>query len=384
MPTPTPATVLLSVSPGAAADDLRAALAEAGFAVLTHALGSAPGVDFGPVAVAVVDVGDRSDAAAAQTRRWRAELGDDVVPIVWVLSAPDAAVAVRGLECGADAVLARPLDGPAFVAQVRSGVRTRAAALRVAARAAEAKLLGEQLSRAMTQADRDLDTAKRIRLASLPRAFPEVGAARFAVSHLSRGRVGSDFYGVQAVDAHRVAFFVGDTIGSAAGGLLRVFVSQVAAAHAATSPADVLAAVNRALRALDLPDPPLVAMLAGGLDTRTGELAVARAGLPAPVFVPADGEVAAWAVPGPFLGVAETTYSVRTGVLQRGGKLLVGTDGIRPDGTPGPDADAPLLATASRHRELTGQRFVDAVARDLLATVRHDDDFTLLGIELPP
>jgi serine phosphatase RsbU (regulator of sigma subunit) len=253
----------------------------------------------------------------------------------------------------------------------------------VAARAGEAKLLGEQLNRALAQADRDLDTARRIRLAALPRSFPEVGAARFAVSHLSRGRVGSDFYGVHAVGAHRVAFFVGDTIGPAAGGLLGVFAAQVASAHAAGSPAEVLAAVGRALRALDLPDPPLVAMLAGSLDTRSGQLAIARAGLPAPVFVPADGNAEAWSMPGPFLGVAETTYPVRTGVLRRGDKLLVGTDGVRPDGTPGPDDDAPLLLAAARHRELAGQRCVDAVARDLLAAVRHDDDFTLLGVELP-
>src|SRR5262245_46452706 len=101
-----PATVLLSSPPDANSDELRKIVASAGFAVADHLLGSAPAVDFGPVVVAVVDVGERpaqpavpgstagaapakdwTEIASAQTRRWRAELGDQFVPVLWVASA---------------------------------------------------------------------------------------------------------------------------------------------------------------------------------------------------------------------------------------------------------------------------------------------------------
>src|SRR5262245_48596453 len=134
-----PPILVSAVSPP---DDLRGLLAEAEFETRDHTLGSTPPVDFSSIAAAVVDVGERPDMASAQTRRWRAELGDDLVPVVWVLPTADARLAARGLEAGADAVLARPLDPAVFVAQVRSAARARAAASRVTARANESRLLG--------------------------------------------------------------------------------------------------------------------------------------------------------------------------------------------------------------------------------------------------
>jgi serine phosphatase RsbU (regulator of sigma subunit) len=124
-------------------------------------------------------------------------------------------------------------------------------------------------------------------------------------------------------------------------------------------------------------------MLAGLVNVRDGSLTVARAGLPAPVFLPAVGEPEAWSAPGPFLGTAETLFAPVRGILLPGDRLIVGSDGTRPDGDPTttvrPDH---LFAAAVRHRGLTGQAFVDAVARDLLPQVLHADDFTLLVVEM--
>src|SRR5262249_50661834 len=127
---------------------------------------------------------------------------------------------------------------------------------------------------------------------------------------------------------------------------------------------------------------PLVAMLVGVLNAQTGSVTLARAGLPAAVHVPATGTPGVWAVPGPFLGTADTTYQPLTGTLSPGDRLLIGTDGTRPDGDPGPVGSDRLLEAAAKHRALRGSEFVDAVARELLAHVRHADDFTLLGMEM--
>ena len=155
MPPPAPPTVLLSGPPQSPLDDLRRALASAAFAVADHTLGAATPVDFGPVVVAVVEVGGKPDAAAAQTRRWRIELGDEFIPIVWVLPEHSPELAAKGLDAGADACLPRPLDPAEFVAQVRAAARARATAARLAGKAAEALLLGDQLRKTYAQLDRE-------------------------------------------------------------------------------------------------------------------------------------------------------------------------------------------------------------------------------------
>jgi phosphoserine phosphatase RsbU/P len=377
--------VLLSTSPNSGpADDLRDLLMASGFAVQPHTMGSPAGVDFAPIQVGLIDVGGKVEAAVAQTRRWRAELGEEVVPIVWASSRVDPELAVAGFDAGADSVIARPLNPAVFEAQMRSAVRCRTAAARVSARAAESRILGEHLTRALAQFDRELEASRRIRFAFLPQSLPAVGAVRFAVCHRPRARTGGDFYSVHAVDPGRVVFHIGDVVGSGAGGgLLGRLVAEMvsAAAREANTPGELLASVNRELLRLGLEDQPLVALLVGILNAHTGEVAIARAGLPAPVLIPAKGEPATWAVPGPFLGTAETTYCVHKATLFPGDKLLIGTDGTRADGDPSPTEDTRFLERGAAHRTQTGQAFVDAVARDLLADVRHNDDFTLFCLE---
>jgi hypothetical protein len=55
---------------------------------------------------------------------------------------------------------------------------------------------------------------------------------------------------------------------------------------------------------------------------------------------------------------------------------------MRADGNPEQNRTDQLLVFAERNRALSGQSFVDAVARDLLADVRHEEDFTVLALEM--
>ena len=385
-------TVLLSVYPQAPADDLRRILPAAGFTMTDHSLGSTPTVDFGPIVAAVIEVGERADIAAAQTRRWRVELGDEFVPVLWILPSASADLAAVGLVAGADACLPRPVPPAVFVAQIKSMARARSSAARVGAKAAEARLLGDQLQKAYAQIDSELEMARRVHRTFLPRTVPQVGAARVAVCYRPRSRVGGDFFDVRRLDEIHLGFFLGDVIGrgTATGSLLGVFVKQVANLKEITGtryrlvpPDEVLVGVNRELLGLGLDDPPLVAMLVGVLNVRDGSVTVARAGSPAPIHIPASGAPQAWAIPGPFLGTADTGYQSIKAVLAVGDKLVMGSDGTRPDGDPAPGSGPDrLLHVATQHRALSGQAFVDAIARDLLPHVRHPDDFTLLAVEM--
>jgi len=314
-------TVLLS----AATDAPRAAVEAAGFAVVAHALGSTPPVDFTPVAVAVV-VAEPVPAAAAQTRRWRAELADEFVPVVWLVTRPEAVPV--GLDAGADVCLVLPVEPAHLAAQLRSLARTRAAAARVATRAAEARLLGDQLRQSFARADADRELARRVGRAALPTELP----AGVSVTRRSRDRAGTDFHDARRLADGRVVFLVGDVPGrgGAAGSLIGLLALRAAFPPGADpDPAAALERVNRELLALGLDDPPLVALLAGVADA--GTITVARAGLPPPVWRPAGGEPEAWSAPGPFLGTAEATYPALARPFGPGDRLVVATAGD--DGT---------------------------------------------------
>jgi len=377
--------VLLSSLPHSNPDAIRESLAAAGFAVVPHALGSAPAVDFTSLAVAAIDVGERVDLAAAQTRRWRLELGDHIVPVLWLLPDASAAIAFQGYEAGADACLVRSSEPGTLAAQVKALARTQAAAARLARKAGESLLLGEQLRKSRAQLEREHEMGRRIRRGSLPQTLPEVSGVRFSILHRPQTAHGGDFYDVRRLDEHTVGFFLGDALGrGASGNLLGVLVNQAThlkvisgQRYRLVPPEEALVEVNRTLLGLGLDEPPLVAMLVGTLDARDGTLALARAGLPAPVFIPANGEPEVWSVPGPFLGAADATYTPRRGTLQPGDKLLLASDGASPPG----ETPDPLIDSVKRHRQLSGSAFTDAVAADLLPHARQPDDFTLLLAE---
>jgi len=379
------ARVLFSSFATPAAEALRASLIEAGFTVVPHGLGTAPAVDFSTVAVAVIDVGERVDLAIAQTRRWRLELGDQIVPILWLLPDSSAAIAHQGYEAGAEACLSRLAEPVTLAAQVKALARTQAAAERLAVKAGETLLLGDRLRKAHAALEREHELGRRIHRGFLPAALPEVGAIRFSIVHRPQNANGGDFFDVRRLDEHHLGFFLGDVLGRAASGsLLGVLVKQATVLKEITGnryrlvpPEEALVEVNRTLIGLSLDDPPLVAMLVGSMDVRNGDVSIARAGLPAPVHIPAKGEVEVWSVPGPFLGTAETTYSPRRATLQPGDKLLFASDGASPPG----ELPDPLLAAATRHRDLSGEAFTAALATDLLPLSRHADDFTLLLAE---
>jgi serine phosphatase RsbU (regulator of sigma subunit) len=274
---------------------------------------------------------------------------------------------VAGLDAGADAAVAHPVEPGVCAAQLRALARVRATAARVAARAAEARLIGDQLKRALTQLDREGEMARRVRAGFLPPALPEVAGVRFHAYHRARARAGGDFYDVRRLDEGHVGFFVGEVVGTGAAGgaLLGAYVQQSVTPKEITGngyrlvpPEEVLSGVNRRLVELHTDDLPVVAMLCGLLNARTGALSLARAGLPSPVYIPADGPVEVWAVPGPFLGTAGATYPPLTAALRPGDRLLIGTDGTRPDGDPGPGSPDHLVAAAAKHRGATGPAFV--------------------------
>ncbi|HXD88206.1 MAG TPA: PP2C family protein-serine/threonine phosphatase [Urbifossiella sp.] len=352
------ATVLLSIDSHHDDASLRRSLEEAGFAVVDHALGSTPAVEFASIAAAVIAIDDEA-AAIAQTRRWRIELGDQLLPILWLID--NRATMARGFEAGADACLERNASSEVLAAQVRSMVRTQAMAERLATKAGESRLLGEQLHKAYAQLDRQWELGRCLQRMMTPTVLPTVGRIRVAI-----GRAGArdgDIYDVRRLDESHLGFFVADVAGRGpSAALLGVCIHEAVSFPGLTPPEEVLASVNRQLLGLPFEEAPLAAMLVGRVDGRDGSFALARAGLPAPIVVATGGEPHLIEIPGPFLGASDTTYPAYEGQLAAGDKLLIATARIPLDG-------------ADRWKTLPGEQLADELA---------GEDRTVLAIEMLP
>ena len=388
MPLAPPMRILLAGDPAPA--DAHAALDAAGFVVSPTGLSGIDPAEVARSQAVVIGVPPRVIATAqALCRRWRIELGEQYVPIVW-LAEPEVS-ATAGLDAGADAVLKSPVAPDHLVAQMKALLRIQHLHGRLASRAAEAQNLNQKLQQAYQQIDGDSELTRRIHRGFLPRTLPEVGQARFGVVYRPRSRIGGDFYDVMRLDEEHVGLYVADAMGRGlpASSLLSIFVKKslgpkeiLGRSYRLVPPGEVLDRLNRDLLNLSLPEPPFVTMLYAQLNCRDGSLTFARAAHPHPLYVPADGDPAYWHAAGTLLGVFESEFPVQQKQLRPGDKLLLFSDGVHPPAT-GPGAlHDPLVESATRHRALNVQSFVDAVSRDLLEESRQPEDFTLLAMEI--
>lgn len=376
--------VLLASPPHAPADDLAAVLQAAGFAVEVRSAGTGDRLDFAGYSAIVLAVGSTITPTAAQTRLWRAEMGDDRVPVLWLLPFESHELAAAGLDSGADAVLARPVEPAVLASQVRALSRVRAHTAELLVRASESRGLNDELQKAFAQIDATIEVTRAVQKAMLPRKLPVVPGVRFAIHHRSRSRAGGDLYEATRLDEHTVGFWVADPgdPGTATGGMIGLALHRAVVGkeirpdgYRILPPDEVVGKVNRDLVGVGLDPAPLVAFGYGTLDVRSGRVGVSRGGLPAPVRLPASGPAEPWHGPGPFLGAFEAEFAAQYGQLEPGERLILTTDGGVAPG------DAPLAASADRHRERRGQDFADAIARDLIAAATDPDDVTVLVVE---
>jgi sigma-B regulation protein RsbU (phosphoserine phosphatase) len=358
-----PPLVLLASPSGASPDDLRAALAAAGFAVAGAELGPPP-PDLAAASAVVVNVGDSPVPAAGFTRLVRAELGDRIVPVVWLAPTPD--VLTVGLDAGADAGLVRPYEPAALVAQVRAAVRVRTQAEKLAGRADEARTLNDQLRKLHESREADRRLAVRVQLGGLPDRLPAVGPVRFAASSRRVWPSGlRGWFGVSRLDEDHVGFWVADPGSESLGGMLVGLAARQAAAGRELTdagprlvpPGEVLGRVNRALVGLELDPPPLVGFAYGLIDCRTAAVSLARAGAPPTVLLPAGGDARPWVGPGPFLGAFDAEFTDHEVRLEPGDRLVLASVG---------DLEG-VAGLVEKHAGSPAQQLADAIQAALVA-----------------
>jgi serine phosphatase RsbU (regulator of sigma subunit) len=252
------------------------------------------------------------------------------------------------------------------------------------------RVLEEELASARRQRDalqkalsdgahvqRKLSGARRLR-----RGDFEIASESFATQHVT-GDV------LTAFDAgEHTLFAIGDICGKGlyAGmwfthlaGLIRVF------AGSCPDPAQIAAAIHSHLVSLQ-PEPPLVTLFIGCLNSVTGELNYCNAGHPDPLLLRRDGELERLATGGPLLGaVAGAAFGNGRTTVAPGETLIGYSDGVvECRNGQGEDFEAGRLALAARE---AGDSSASAIlfsvlgaTQDFAATQPRADDVALLVV----
>lgn len=302
-------TILLVRRPGAAVPDFAAS----GLLVVERDLAAVPAVDFDGID-AIIVTPDPVDAALAETRRLRVDLGDTYRPIYWLAPA-DAAMA---FAAGADAVLAEP-HAESLALQFVIGNRIRELVDGQRSRAAQVEPLAEQLAkgRAARIADAALARAA-LRLADSP--APE----QFDVFHIAIARTEEpDTTIADAVSIGHTLRIVAATVPgqSLASSLTAMLIRQYALAGS-ESPGERLRRINRVLAERPTEFLPAAAAILE-LDGTTGEFRLAQTGLPNAVIVRGNADESL--VFGEArLGIFDSVYATRSNRLAPGEALRVG------------------------------------------------------------
>jgi sigma-B regulation protein RsbU (phosphoserine phosphatase) len=241
----------------------------------------------------------------------------------------------------------------------------------------EAELVGVQ---------RELETARRIQTALLPRDLPRVSGLDVAVRYLPMTAVAGDLYDFLDLGPSHLGILVADVCGHGIPAALvasMVKVAFSAQAEQAHDPAQVLSAINRIL--CRHVDGTFVTAIYAVIDTHRRTITVANAGHPPLLVGRADrGGVVESGARGMVLGVfPDAPYVNSELALAPGDAVLVYTDGI-PE-TTGPQGEfldlervKGWLGAIDRH---TASQFADAALRQLRewrGGTAFDDDITLV------
>ncbi|MEW6251899.1 MAG: PP2C family protein-serine/threonine phosphatase [Planctomycetota bacterium] len=260
--------------------------------------------------------------------------------------------------------------------------------------------LGDQLNRYFGEIDQEMRLAGRLQRDFLPTKLPQVGPFSFAALYRPASWVSGDLYDVQRVDEHHVAIFLADAMGhGVAAGLLTMFLRQALVPkrisgqkYTLVPPAEVLNELHTSLARQKLANSQFVTAVYGLLDTRSGDLRLARAGHPYPVLArPGPGGLTMHEIRsgGGLLGLADVPLefeetSVR---LAPGDKLILYTDGAEEVFVAGQAADESTLFTDQFHTwaALHPGELIETLEEHLdtrPGSLNPADDVTLIVLEM--
>ncbi|MDH3732305.1 MAG: SpoIIE family protein phosphatase [Gemmatimonadota bacterium] len=190
---------------------------------------------------------------------------------------------------------------------------------------------GREAQRRLSAVQQELDVARRIQDAMLPKSLPDRSDLDVYAFKVPAADVGGDFHDLFVLPDGRVALLVGEVVGTGVAATMLAVMARTlikAIAPRSDSPVECLAEVGRLLEAERLNALSVTAVLAY-VDGETGAVELANAGHVAPYLLSADE------APEPLgksmsaaLGQAGGDFFAGTATLEPGGGLFLYTDGV--------------------------------------------------------
>ncbi|MBN2446922.1 MAG: serine/threonine-protein phosphatase [Phycisphaerae bacterium] len=182
-----------------------------------------------------------------------------------------------------------------------------------------------------------LRLASRVQRELMPQMLPQIGPFSFTTLFRPVDFVSGDIYDVQRLDDEHVGVALADAAGHGIpAALLTVFLKRALRGQTASAgetavhqPDQVLRRLNADVIEARISECRFVAVTYALLNTRTREVAIARAGAPFPILHRADGQTTLIRPRGTVVGVMpDTTFEVVHHTLGPGDTLFLYSDGL--------------------------------------------------------
>ncbi len=246
--------------------------------------------------------------------------------------------------------------------------------------------LKEKLMANNSRMMRDLEIARSLQLSILRHTLPKIKGYRFAAEFLPCEALGGDMYDCFIARDGRIIMYIADVSGHGVmPAMLTVYLRQEMFAQCKTpgvTPAQVLHSIQDSFEELNTEESIYITVFIAALDPDTGVFVCANAGHSVPPLIAGNGGVREILLPGtPICRWIENAYRDEyTGVLQKGEKLFLYTDGL--DGIHTEQASGRNLSEILLSDRLHGKQLLDEIKRKF--TQMRADDVTMLLCEREP
>jgi serine phosphatase RsbU (regulator of sigma subunit) len=248
----------------------------------------------------------------------------------------------------------------------------------------------EELTRAYTQIQEDLDQAREFQSNILPTP-PEIAGLKLEVCYRPADLVGGDLYDIETRADGRVLVFVADATGHGVrAALTTMFIKSEydLARQNSDSPAELLRLLNDSIAGLYSRLDMRFSALCAEVDLARGKLVWSSAGHPAPCLV-RGGQARELDTGGCYMGMAKgvdfPTWELE---LQGGDAFFLLTDGafevFAPDGAQYSEERAYAVIARETRRLRPAGATLYADLQDFSGNKQLPDDFTLIGVRLSP
>jgi len=234
---------------------------------------------------------------------------------------------------------------------------------------------------------RDMEIAKEIQKAFLPRSLPDSYQYDFAAICEPSQQVGGDFYDVHQFSNGKIGIAIGDVAGKGIPGaiLMANLYAGYRSRMRSHNPIHEMVGRLNDLLVESTNSEKYTTFFYGELESESGWLTYTNGGHNPPLLVHGDGSSEELTVGGPVIGALEDSrYEEKTIPLAKGDMLVLYTDGITEAQSPDGEyyeVERLLRVLEQRSRNETAQSMIDRISKDVFRFTHGEDlqdDFTIV------